>query len=221
MKKIIFILAIIAVVVIGIASVSIYEQDMTTKSNLDVQRKIGSIDTSMGSPILGSPLAPITIIEFGDYQCPQCNNWYHNTKPLIKNQYIDLKKANLIFVDIAFFGPDSVSAAQASYCANDQGKYWQYHDILYENQKGINDGWASKENLKKFASQLGLDLDLFNSCLESGKYAKRVNHNIEVAKQNGVSGTPTFFIVGPNDQVRKLDGAQPLASFATVFDQMI
>ena len=102
--------------------------------NLDMGRTHGTISTAMGSPILGDPSAPVTIVEFGDYQCHQCYNWFHNTKPAIESEYIETGKANLVFVDLAFLGNDSPKAAQASYCAEDQEMYWDYHDLLYASQ---------------------------------------------------------------------------------------
>ncbi len=119
-------------------------------------------------------------------------------------------------------GRDSPKAAQASYCAEDQEKYWEYHNQLYISQESkIDNGWANSERLKSFAFSLGLDPELFDSCLDSGKYAKRVQSNIAEAKKFGVSGTPTFFIIGPNGQQEKLVGAQPYSVFTQVLDSMI
>jgi protein-disulfide isomerase len=138
--------------------------------NLDMGRTHGTISTAMGSPILGDPSAPITIVEFGDYQCHQCYNWFHNTKPAIESEYIETGKVNLVFVDLAFLGTDSPKAAQASYCAEDQEMYWDYHDLLYSSQESkIDGGWADSERLKAFAFSMGLDMELFESCLDSGK----------------------------------------------------
>jgi hypothetical protein len=93
-------------------------------------------------------------------------------------------------VDLAFLGRDSPTAAQASYCAEDQGMYWEYHDLLYNSQESqIDNGWANSERLKAFAFSLDLDLDLFESCLDSGKYSKRVQYNVSEAKKHGVRGT--------------------------------
>ena len=189
--------------------------------NIDVERIHGTVASAMGSPILGSPDAPITIVEFGDYQCPQCYNWYHNTKPAIVENYINTGKANLVFLDLAFLGRDSPKAAAASYCAEEQGKYWKYHDMLYTFQEGIDDGWASPESLKEFASRLGLDRELFDSCLDSGKFEKRVQHNINEAVKAGATGTPMFIIVGPAGQEQKIGGAQPYSVFKNIFDSMI
>jgi protein-disulfide isomerase len=210
---------IIIAIVTGIA-VSLSASPSETV-NLDMGRMHGTISTAMGSPILGDPSAPITIVEFGDYQCHQCYNWFHNTKPAIVEQYIETGKANLVFVDLAFLGLDSPKAAQASYCAEDQKMYWEYHDILYTSQEPkIDGGWANTERLKAFAFSLGLDMDLFDSCLDSGKYSKRVQYNTQQARVHGVSGTPGFFIVGPDGQ-EQLGGAQPFSVFKQILDTMI
>lgn len=215
------IIAVVAVAVIsGIVSLSLSSSDSETV-NLDMERSHGTISTVMGSPILGDPNAPITIVEFGDYQCHQCYNWFHNTKPAITSDYIDTGKANLVFVDLAFLGRDSPKAAQASYCAEDQSMYWQYHDILYTSQEStIDGGWANSERLKAFAFNLGLDMELFESCLDSGKYSKRVQYNIQQARDHGVKGTPGFFIVGPDGQ-QQISGAQPLSVFKQILDPMV
>jgi protein-disulfide isomerase len=211
----------IIVSIIAVGVILIYSTSSVETANTDV-RLHGTISTTTGSPIIGSPSAPITIVEFGDYQCHQCYNWFHNTKPSIFQNYVDTGKVNLVFVDLAFLGRDSPKAAQASYCAEDQGKYWEYHNQLYISQESkIDNGWANSERLKSFAFSLGLDPELFDSCLDSGKYAKRVQSNIAEAKKFGVSGTPTFFIIGPNGQQEKLVGAQPYSVFTQVLDSMI
>jgi len=213
---------IIGVIVVAIiAGIAVFSSPSSETVNLDMGRTHGTISTAMGSPILGNPSAPITIVEFGDYQCHQCYNWFHNTKPAITKEYIETGKANLVFVDLAFLGRDSPTAAQASYCAEDQEMYWEYHDMLYNYQGSkIGDGWANNERLKAFAENLGLDMELFESCLDSGKYSKRVQFNIQQAKEHGVRGTPGFFIVGPDGQ-QQLSGAQPFSVFKQIMDSMI
>ena len=207
-------------VIIGV--IAAYSSSSTETVNLDMSRTHGTISTTMGSAILGDPLAPVTIVEFGDYQCHQCYNWFHNTKPSIFENYIDTGKANFVFVDLAFLGRDSPKAAQATYCAEDQEKYWQYHDVLYNSQESkIDNGWANSERLKAFAFSLDLDMELFENCLDSGKYSKRVQYNIDQAKQHGVRGTPGFFIVGPDGQQEEIRGAQPYSVFKQVIDSMI
>ncbi len=216
-KKGVIIGVIVVAIVVGITAS--YSPTSETV-NLDMGRTHGTVSTAMGSPILGDPSAPITIVEFGDYQCEQCYAWFHNTKPAIIRDYIDTGKANLVFVDLAFLGRDSPKAAQASYCAEDQGMYWEYHDLLYNFQEHVDNGWANSERLKAFADSLDLDMTLFESCLDSGKYSKRVQYNIQQAKENDVRGTPGFFIVGPDGQ-QKIGGAQPFSVFKNILDSMI
>ncbi len=217
-KKLVLI-GIVIVAIIAI-SVSVVSSSDLKSSESNMQRKYGTVDTTMGSPIFGSNTAPITIIEFGDYQCPQCDRWFKTIRPDIEEQYLDSGKANLYFVDLAFFGPDSLNAAESTYCAGDQDRYWEYHNILYSNQQGINDGWASENNLKEFASELNLDRSLFDGCLDSDKYKHRVERNVLEAKRNGASGTPTFIIVGPDGSQKMLEGAQPFSVFKQVLDSM-
>jgi len=219
-KGIIFGGIITAIIIVIIASAAVSQSD-TESLNLDMGRTHGTVTTAMGSPILGSESAPITIVEFGDYQCHQCFNWFHNTKDSIVENYIDTGKANLVFVDLAFLGRDSPKAAAATYCAEEQGKYWEYHDLLYNTQEGIDSGWANTERLKAFAFSLELDMELFDSCLDSGKFSKRVQFNINEAKKQGASGTPTFIIINSEGQQQKLVGAQPYSVFQNILESMI
>ena len=209
-----------AAIIIGVIAVSASQFGSETV-NLDMQRMHGDISTAMGSPVLGDPDAPITIVEFGDYQCEMCYRWFHQTKPTIVQNYIDTGKANLVFVDLAFLGRDSPKAAQATYCAEDQGKYWEYHGLLYASQEHVDNGWANSERLKAFAFSLGLDMELFESCLDSSKYSKRVSHNIDEARKQGANATPTFFIIDSDGNQQKIQGAQPYSVFKNVMDSMI
>ena len=178
---------------------------------------IGGIDLSMAAPVEGDEDAPITIIEFGDYQCPKCKGWFQNEKSKITANYITKGIAKVYFLDSAWFGDDSIAAAQATYCADDQGKFIEYHSTLYNKQAGIQDGWANMDALKQFANDLELDVEMFNQCLDSGIYADRVSHNTEVGASLGVVGTPYFFIVGPEGDIKKIAGPQP----SIVFDAAI
>ncbi|ARS64667.1 disulfide isomerase/thiol-disulfide oxidase [Candidatus Nitrosomarinus catalina] len=206
----------------ALASSSDNESNSFEQYDVDMSRTHGSVSTALGSPVLGNPDAPITIVEFGDYQCHQCYNWFHDTKPLIMRDYIETGKANLVFVDFAFLGKDSPKAAQATYCADDQNMYWEYHGILYTSQESkIDSGWANTERLKAFAFSLNLDMELFNECLDSEKYSKRVQYNSQQARDNGVNGTPGFFIVGPDFNQKQIGGAQPFSVFKQVLDSMV
>ena len=212
--------------ILVISIIALIATSMSSSSNetfdVDMTRTHGSISTAMGSPILGDPLAPITIVEFGDYQCHQCYNWFHDTKPMITRDYIETGKANLVFVDFAFLGKDSPKAAQATYCADDQNMYWEYHNSLYTFQESkIDNGWANSERLKSFAFNLNLDMTLFDECLDSEKYSKRVQYNSQQARDNGVRGTPGFFIVGSDYDQHQIGGAQPFSVFQRILDSMI
>lgn len=99
-------------------------------------------------PILGNKNAPVTIIEFADFQCPFCERWFNGTEGQIIKNYVDSGKAKFIFRNYAFLGQDSVTAAEGAYCANEQGKFWQYHDFMYSHQGQENSGWTSKRNLE-------------------------------------------------------------------------
>ncbi|NQV39994.1 MAG: DsbA family protein [Nitrosopumilus sp.] len=217
-KQIIF-----AASIVGVLAVLVLFYQIPTNlesTNLDMNRQIGTVDTSLGSPIMGSSNAPITIIEFGDYQCPNCKKWFLNTKPDIVINYIDTGKVNLVFIDIAFLGKDSVPASIATYCAEEQGTYWDYHGFLYSNQLSIDSGWANSDSLKGYANNLGLNMDMFVSCLDSEKYQKRVQFNTNEAERNGVTGTPTFFIIGSDGIQEKIIGPQPYSVFEKIIESM-
>ncbi len=173
--------------------------------------------TSNLSPVLGSENAPITMIEFGDYQCYYCNNFFHNTESDIVKNYVDTGKVKMYFKDFTIIGQDSVTAANAAHCAQEQGKFWEYHDILYTNWSGENTGWASATNLTQFSKQLGLNQDEFNQCMSQSKYISVIRGSVSDANNLGLTGTPDFFIVGPDNTVTKVVGAQPYAVFDEIF----
>ncbi len=174
--------------------------------------KIGGIDLSHASPAFGSSDAEVTIIEFGDYQCPNCKKWFLNTKPDIVTDYIETGKANLYFVDLPFLGDDSLPASVATYCADEQGRYWDYHSYLYSNQREIDGGWADRSSLRDYAEILNLEEDIFAECMESGRHDDVVLQNMEMGIANGIKGTPSFIVVGPNGQ-ELIGGPQPYAVF--------
>ncbi len=218
-KKVILSGIITSLVILG--AIAAYSSSSIKTETHDL-RTIGTLSTIMGSPILGNPTALITIVEFGDYQCHQCYNWFHNTKPAVFQNCVDTEKVNFVFMDLAFLGKDSSKAAQASYCAEDQGKYWEYHNQLYTAQESqIDNGWANSQRLQVFAFSLGLDMPLFDSCFDSEKYKQRVEYNIAEARKLGADGTPTFIIIGPNGHQEKLIGAQPYSVFKQAIDSMI
>ena len=175
-----------------------------------------------GSPALGPESAPITIVEFGDYQCEACYAWFHNTRDTLIDNYIETGKAKLVFVDLPFLGRDSPKAAQASYCAEDQGQYWEYHTMLYTFQDGHPDsGWADRDRLNSFAFSLDMNMDEFNDCMDSSKYQKRVKANYDEAVKNNAQSTPTFMIISQDGTTEKFSGAQPYSVFAATIEPML
>ncbi len=204
-------------IIIGIISgmfLSLYLEP-ETESNLLTTTKL----IEGGSPIIGNVNAPITILEWGDYQCTFCYKFHQNTLNVINEDFIKTGKVKLVFKDFPLNGPDSILAAEASYCAHDQKKYWQYHDELYQNWGGERTGWITQESLKKFASSIDLNLEDFNTCMDEHKYQNKVISLHEFGKEVGIDATPSFLIF--NDQkIIKIRGNQPLEVFLKTFDKL-
>lgn len=150
--------------------------------------------TEEGDPVMGSPDAPVTIIDYSDYQCPHCASFSKNTLPQIVKNYVKAGQVRYIHKDMAILGEESQWAAQAAHCAADQGHFWEYHELLFEKQSGENQAAFSRDNLKQYAADLGLDMTSFNQCLDQNEYADRVVKETQQGKQRGVKGTPSFFV---------------------------
>ena len=222
-KKIAIAIAfVVLLAVVGIASSSYYSTLLEMQQyRPNMSQQILDINLKNGSPILGSENALITIIEFGDYQCEACYHWFHNTRADIIDNYVETGKAKLIFLDLPFLGRDSIVAAQASYCAEDQGKYWDYHTTLYNFQEEIDNGWASKDRLVAFAFNLEMNLDEFSDCIDGSKYNKRVKANYDEAVKQGAEATPTFILISPEGVAKKITGAQPYSVFSKIIEPML
>jgi len=165
-------------------------------------------------PILGNKDAKVTVIEFADFQCPFCERFFKDAEAGIIKDYVNSRKVKFAFRHYAFLGQESNFAAEASECANEQGKFWEYHDYLYNHQGPENSGAFAKDKLIGFAKDLRLNVDQFSSCLNSDKYAKQVADDLAAGQKVGVSGTPTTFV---NGQI--VVGAQPFNAFKTLIDQ--
>ena len=176
---------------------------------------------SNGSPILGDPDAPITLVEFGDYQCHYCNVFFQSIEKDIVKNYVDTGKVKIIFKDYNIIGEDSVKASQGAHCANDQGLFWEYHDILYSNWTGENNGWASSENLAIFAQQIGLNMNKWSECMNKGSHSQIILKSNDDARTLQLTGTPAFFIINSEGEVSKLFGAQPFEVFKKIFDEQL
>lgn len=145
---------------------------------------------------LGDPNAKVQIVEFADFQCPFCGRHHQLVAPdLIKN-YVDTGKATYVYKHLAFLGNESVWSAIAAECAADQGKFWLYHDYLFEHQNGENQGAFNKDKLIGFGKELGLDMTKFEPCVTSDATFDRVRADTEEGQKLGVASTPTFFVNG-------------------------
>ena len=171
-----------------------------------------------GSPILGDQSAEITILEFGDYQCTFCYKFHKETLPILKDEFINNGKIKVIFKDFPLNGDDSKIAGEAAYCAEDQNKYWDYHDVLYQNWAGERTGWIKLDMLYQFAKDTSLDLEQFTDCLTDHKYLKRVLENERYGIEIDVDATPTFLVFNDKKVIR-IVGAQPIDIFRQVISE--
>ena len=160
--------------------------------------------------VMGDPAAPITITEYSDYRCSHCGSFVFETEPLLVEDYIEPGFVKFVYRSMGgWLSEQSLLAAEASYCAGEENKFWEYHDKLFENQKALDE-----ESLKKYAKDLGLNTKNFNSCLDSEKYKEEVEKDAADGAEIGVTGTPAAFING-----RKVVGAQPYEVFKKIIDE--
>jgi|SRR5579872_1075119 len=212
MKK--YYIAIPVIIAIITVSAYLFYPHQNSSTSLTIQSLIEN-----GSPMLGDPSAKITIVEWGDYQCTYCHLFHENTKDQIIQEYVNTGKVNFIFRDFPLNGPDSVLAAEASYCAGDQNKYWQYHDELYNNWGGERTGWVNQKSLDKFATDVGLDQNQFDKCMSDKKYENKVLDNQKFGQEIGIEATPSFIILD-NNKATKIEGAQSFSVFQQVLDNI-
>jgi len=201
--------------------------EISTITNIEKQQNARGPDALVknGSPILGSIDAPITLVEFGDYQCSFCKRHFDQTHDLIMKNYVETNKVKIVFKDlIATPGKDSMYAAHATHCAKDQGMFWKYHYMLYNNWEGESTGWVTTDNLNKFAKNIGLDINKFSKCMSEDKWMELINASQDDANTLGVTGTPSFFLITSwqetdeeigeqKNHIVRIHGAQPYDVF--------
>jgi protein-disulfide isomerase len=186
-----------------------YVNQLIAKANVSVHIKPPTVEIPGTGPSRGPANAPITIVEFSDFECPYCGRAEESVKQVM-DAYKD--KVRLVYRDYPLsFHRNAQKAAEAARCAGDQNKYWEYHATLFENQTALD-----AESLKKYATDLELDAKKFQQCLDQNKYADTVQKDFEVGNAIGVSGTPAFFING-----RLLSGAQPFEAFKQIIDEIL
>lgn len=165
------------------------------------QGKGGVVQPGNGEKSKGAAAAQVVVEEFADFQCPACRRFFESPARQLGEEYVSTGKVKFVFRHYAFLGQESRWAAEASECANEQERFWDYYEKLFSEQNGENVGVFSKPNLQRFAGELGLDMVSFNACLASGKYTERVLLDMNEAANRGVRGTPTLFVNG-----QRIDG---------------
>jgi len=183
----------------------------------------GPVRTSVAdAPMLGRADAPVTLVEFSDYQCPFCQRFFATTLPALKQEYVDTGKVRYIFRDFPLdqIHPLARKAAEAAHCAGEHAKYWEMHDVLFQNQRAL-----APLQLAEHARTVGVEGAKFDECLSSGRHAARVERGLADGAAVGVQGTPTFVVgktkAGDVVEGTPIRGAQPLETFRRIIDQAL
>ena len=188
--------------------------------------------TSTQTPATGSEPSPVpaqdeaaataplvTLEEFGDFQCSHCAQFALGMGKQLKEDFVGTGRITFVFRHFPFIGEESFRAAEATECARDQDRFWEYHDTVFENWKGMNQGAYSDDNLKGFADRLQLDRGAFDSCLDGGKYRGKVEEDLQLGERLGVNSTPSLFLQGTRIQVANYSELAELIEFAIAASQ--
>lgn len=185
-----------------------------TGSSAASQASTADSASALGPPTLGDEDAPVTMVEYSDFQCPYCGQFAREVAPELVKEYVRDGTLKMEWRDFPYLGQESVNAALAAREAQEQGKFWEYHDVLYENQDSVNSGAFSDENLKSLAEEAGVDPQKLEESLASSEHEPAVARDFEKGQQMGITGTPTFFING-----QTIVGAQPKEEFERVIEK--
>ncbi len=200
---VIAVIAFFALVIIGMIIISKLPKKATVPG--------WSTTAQVSGLTLGDPNAKVTVEEFADFQCPWCQYYFQEIEPTILSTYVETGQVYYRYIPLAFLGQESIDAAQAAYCANDQGKFWEYRAYLYTNLTGENVGSFEQKNLLSFAKSLDLDMDTFTTCLTTAAHTQEMGENDTYAQSAGMSYTPSFMVngtlVGANDLQAAIDAA--------------
>ncbi len=173
-------------------------------------------------PTLGEKDAPVTVVEFTDYQCPFCAKHFTGAYGQLKKEYIDTGKVKYVVRDFPLsFHPHAQKTAEATECADDQGKFWEMHDKIFETQATWSNSTDIVPTLKQYAADLKLNTSMFNTCLDSSKYKDEVAKDLADGSASGVNGTPGFWVLGPDGKTAQISGAVPFANFKQAIDPML
>lgn len=221
--QLLYVLLLVATFLIGylVAKVQLLEKNKITGTGSLAktgQTPSERVDVEEGKlPIFGQDNAKVTMIEFSDFECPFCKSYFDQTLSQIKKDYVDKGLVKLYYRHFPLdFHPAAMPSSLASECANEQNKFWEYHDKIFAEQDKIAGKTTDviTAQLKLFAQELGLNTSRFDSCLDNAKFQANVDTDLADGRTAGVSGTPTFFING-----NRIVGAQPYASFKALIDE--
>ena len=183
----------------------------------------GPVRTSVAdAPSLGRADAPVTLVEFSDFQCPFCGRFFATTLPALKKDYIDTGKLRYVLRDYPLdqLHPNARKAAEAAHCAGEQGKYWEMHDVLFQNQRAL-----APSQLAEYARALGVDGAAFDQCVSAGRYAPQIERGLTDGAAAGVQGTPGFVIgrttAADTVEGTPIRGAQPVETFRRIIEQWL
>ena len=213
MKIYFLVIPVVIGILFGVLFTTISEESSINSTILNKENLL------FGSTILGNPDAKITVVEFGDYQCTFCYKFHNDVMKKINDKYIESGDVNFVYKDFPLNGKSSILASEASYCAQQQDRFWTYHDMLYDNWGGENTGWITQEILTDFAKESELNLEKFNSCMANSEFRQKVLNNEQFAKEININATPSFLIFNDNE-VYRIVGAQPFEQFEQTFQEL-
>ena len=179
---------VVIVALVAVAVIVILEQ---SAGSSQVEADTVALEKSYGAED-----APVVVVEYADFQCPYCQQFAVGAEQQLKEDYADQGPVRFVFRHFAFIGDESTWAAEASECATEQGRFWDYHDKLFAEQAGENQGAFSRDNLKRFAAELGLDSAQFSECLDSGRYKSQVRDEFLEAQRRRINSTPSILVNG-------------------------
>lgn len=198
----------------------------TTQTQQQIEQQPSKVQVSEDDDSgKGNKNSDVYIIEFSDFQCPFCRRFYSQTFSQLEDDYIKTDKIYFIYRDFPLdsIHPTANSAAQAAECAKEQGKFWEMHNKIFDEQNKLGQGTVqfSETDLKAWASDIGVNTQTFDQCLDSGKYTQEVEKDFKDGVNTGVTGTPTFFIGNPKDGYTAVVGAQPYSVIKQVVDSLL
>lgn len=230
-KKALMVGVALAVIMVGGAVTAVLMNSPSTALNRDenteiIQRIVAPISENVPALASEGGSSNVTMVEFGDYQCQYCARFHNETKDQIMDNFVNTGELRFVFKDFVIndLPSDRAStlAAEASYCAADQGKYWQYHDVLYDNSRGENTGWVTEDSLKQFATRIGIqNLTEFSGCLQNHAHRDLVEANTQLANGLGLRSTPSFVIISNETVPVAIEGAQPYTVFKQAIDDVL